>query len=121
MDATLPAEGTASENVAAKLRWYEQQLRSVLETAKHKYSNVRMFLFSDHGMTDTVGLVDLMPRIDALGFKFGVDFNAVYDSTMARFWFFSDKARKRIIEALAGAPHGRILTRQDLAQYGCDF
>jgi len=121
MDATLHAYGTDSEHVAAKLRWYEQQLRSVLETARKKYSNVRMFLFSDHGMTDTVGLVNLMPRIDALGFKFGVDFNAVYDSTMARFWFFNEQARKRIVEALGGEPHGRILTRQDLAGYGCDF
>jgi hypothetical protein len=80
-----------------------------------------MFLFSDHGMTDTVGLVDLRTRIDELGFQIGVDFNAVYDSTMARFWFFNKQARERIVEALGAEPHGRILTRTDLTEYGCDF
>src|SRR5216684_3922125 len=121
MDATLHAHGTDSPRVAAKIQWYEQQLRGILEIAQQKYSQVRMFLFSDHGMTDTVGLVDLGARIEALGFRLGVDFNAVYDSTMARFWFFNESARERIVEALGAEPHGRILTRTDLAEYGCDF
>jgi predicted AlkP superfamily pyrophosphatase or phosphodiesterase len=121
MDATLHQYGTDSEQVAAKIRWYEQQLRPLLELARQKYSQVRVFIFSDHGMTDTVHDVDLMSRIDALGLRFGIDFNAVYDSTMARFWFFKDRARERIVEALRTEPHGRILTRADLAGYGCDF
>jgi predicted AlkP superfamily pyrophosphatase or phosphodiesterase len=121
MDAILHAHGTDSKPVADKLRWYEQQLREVLQAAKAKYANVRIFLFSDHGMTDTVGLVDLIPRIDALGLRFGVDFNAVYDSTMARFWFFNRQSRERIVETLRGEPRGRILAREDLAAYGCDF
>jgi hypothetical protein len=40
---------------------------------------------------------------------------------MARFWFFKSQARERIIEALRAEPRGRILTRDDLAEYGCDF
>src|SRR5216684_5143332 len=121
MDATLHAHGTDSPRVAAKIQWYDLQLRGILEIAQQKYSQVRMFLFSDHGMTDTVGLVDLRARIDTLGFRLGVDFNAVYDSTMARFWFFNKQARERIVEALGAEPHGRILTRTDLTEYGCDF
>src|SRR6266852_2291189 len=121
MDAVLHEHGTDSPRVASKIQWYERQLRGILETAQPKYSQVRMFLFSDHGMTDTVGLVDLRARIEALGFRLGVDFNAVYDSTMARFWFFNKQARERIVEALGAEAHGRILTRADLTEYGCDF
>ena len=121
MDATLHEFGTDSPQVAAKMQWYERQLRAILDTAHQKYSDVRMFVFSDHGMTDTVALVDLMERINRLGFRFGVDFNAVYDSTMARFWFFDERARARIIEALKAEPHGHILSEQELAEYGCDF
>ena len=72
-------------------------------------------------MTDTIESVDLMSRIAALGLKFGVDFNAVFDSTMARFWFFNEQARARVTEALKGEAHGQILTRDKLADYGCDF
>jgi predicted AlkP superfamily pyrophosphatase or phosphodiesterase len=121
MDAVLHAHGTDSARVADKIRWYEQQLRAVLELTRQKYAQVRVYVFSDHGMTDTVGDVDLIARIDALGFRLGVDFNAVYDSTMARFWFFNPQARERIIEALGSEKRGRILTRGDLAEYGCDF
>jgi len=121
MDATLHAYGTDSPKVAAKIQWYEEQIRKVLATAERKYSKVRIFLFSDHGMTDIIGLVDLIPRIDALGYRLGVDYNVVYDSTMARFWFFRDDARARVVEALKGEPHGRILNRADLTEFGCDF
>jgi len=122
MDATLHQYGGDSEHVAAKIRWYEQRLRGILEQARQKYAQVRVFVFSDHGMTDTIQDVDLMSRIDALGFRFGIDFNAVYDSTMARFWFFNnEEARRKVVETLKAEPHGRILTRADLADYGCDF
>jgi len=121
MDATLHAYGTDSPKVAAKIKWYEDQLRRVLATAQRRYPKVRMFLFSDHGMTDITGLVDLKPRIDALGFRLGKDYNVVYDSTMARFWFFRGDVRERVVEALKGEPHGRILNRADMAGFGCDF
>ena len=121
MDAVLHAHGTDSVRVAEKIRWYEEQLRAVIEVARQKYVQVRVYVFSDHGMTNTVGDVDLIGRIDALGFRLGVDFNVVYGSTMARFWFFNPRARERIVEALGGETRGRILTREDLAEYGCDF
>ena len=121
MDAILHAHGTHSPQAAAKIRWYEQQLRTVLETARGKYSAVRMFVFSDHGMTDIIDLVNLIPSVDALGFRLGVDYSVVYDSTMARFWFFNSQARDRIVQTLRGERHGRILDRRDLAEFGCDF
>ncbi len=44
----------------------------------------------------------LMKRIESLPLKFGVDYSAVYDSTMARFWFLKPHARA-IIEGSAAA------------------
>ena len=121
MDAVLHEFGSNSEHVVKKLQWYEKQLRTILAQARQHYSAVNLYIFSDHGMTDTIGTVDLMSRIGALDLKFGVDFNAVYDSTMARFWFFTDQARERIREALQSEPRGQILTADKLAEYGCDF
>ena len=55
--------------------------------------NASMTLFSDHGMTPVTDRFDLVGAIDELGFSMPKDYLAVYDSTMARFWFFNPEAR----------------------------
>lgn len=121
MDALLHAEGTASPRVAEKVAWYDRHLRRVLEVAAENYDEVRLFIFSDHGMTDIEETCDLMQQIDRLPYKFGRDYVAMYDSTMARFWFFDDGARDEIRRVLAGEDRGEILSEESLAEYGCDF
>jgi len=121
MDAVLHAKGTAAAEVTDKIAWYETQLRTVLKTANEHYGEVSLTIFSDHGMTDVIKVSDLMPRIEKLGLNFGVDYAAVYDSTMARFWFMHDDARLRISSALHAEPDGKILTEDELRAFGCDF
>ena len=41
---------------------------------------------------------------------------AVYDSTMARFWFFHERARAEITACLGAIPEGRILSDGELEQ-----
>ena len=79
-----------------KLDWYEQQLRRTLSVASQHYRDVRVFICSDHGMATVDRNVDLMNRIESLPLKFGKDYVAVYDSTMARFWFMNDAARQAV-------------------------
>jgi hypothetical protein len=121
LDGVLHAHGTQSPEAAQKLAWYEAQLRSVLAQARRRYDETRLFVFSDHGMTDVADTCDLMARINALGLRFGVDYAAAYDSTMARFWFLQPGARERITAALDAEPRGRILSDAQLAAWGCDF
>ena len=45
---------------------------------------------------------DLAAEVESTGLGTPEDYLAVYDSTMARFWFFSDDARKKITERLRG-------------------
>ena len=49
------------------------------------------------------------------------DYLAVYDSTMARFWFFSEKARREITECLQAQPCGRVLSDEELSEMGTLF
>ena len=51
----------------------------------------------------------------------GVFFLAVYDATMARFWFFSDRARQVITSLLASLPCGRVLDDAELERLGILF
>jgi hypothetical protein len=76
---------------------------------------------SDHGMTPVRGHYDLVKDIKGLPFKMPEDYLAVYDSTMARFWFFSESARREVVALLTALPCGRILTDGELRQLGVLF
>lgn len=121
MDAVLHQYGTAGVSVTEKIGWYQRQLRAVLTVARRHYGRVNIHVFSDHGMTDVQSCSGLMADIDALGLKFGRDYAAMYDSTMARFWFLNESARQQIIGALVGRRDGDILSKSTLAEWGCDF
>ncbi|OGG44597.1 MAG: hypothetical protein A3F84_05560 [Candidatus Handelsmanbacteria bacterium RIFCSPLOWO2_12_FULL_64_10] len=121
MDAVLHAHGARSPAVEEKIRWYDRRLRSVIRLAQTSYDAVHVYIFSDHGMTDVTDCCDLVAQIDRLGLRFGVDYAAIYDSTMARFWFLKGPARERVVEALRAEPRGEILSEERLAGYGCDF
>ncbi len=121
LDGVMHRWGPDHEATARKVREYDAWLRDVVATAGRRYGEVRLHVFSDHGMTRVTGSSDLMERVTRTGLRFGVDFAAVYDSTMARFWFLRPGARERIQEVLAEESRGRVLTEQSLRAYGCDF
>ncbi|NOZ01469.1 MAG: hypothetical protein GXP54_06215 [Deltaproteobacteria bacterium] len=121
LDGVLHEKGTRADEVGRKIAWYEKQIRTLLKTARARYDDVRVHVFSDHGMADVTGLCDLMSRIEGLGLRYGRDYAAVYDSTMARFWFLREGARERISGVLEDESCGRMLTDEELVGYGCDF
>lgn len=121
MDAILHDDGTSSARVEAKIAWYEAQIRALLERARKHYGKVKLYIFSDHGMTPTKETCDLIPIVQATGLKFGEDYVAVYDSTMARFWFLKPGAREKIEAALAKEPRGHVLTEAEKAQWKVRF
>jgi hypothetical protein len=108
--------------VDAAFARFERWLREIHEIAAQHYREVRMYLFSDHGMTDTTAVSKMRTDFEKAGFVFGRDYAAVWDSTMARFWFpGSGKAREEICEWLHARKEGRILTPGELEQWGCLF
>lgn len=121
MDATLHDDGSPSARVDAKIAWYARQVQEIYTLACTQYDEVRLHVFSDHGMTNVIRSVDVMRHIDALPLRFGVDYAAMYDSTMARFWFLTPSAREAISTALSAIPEGHLMTEEEMAGYGCDF
>src|SRR4029078_6533394 len=59
-------------------------------------------------------LLDLRSKIESLPVRAAKDYAVVYDSTMARFWFFHDRARQQIITCLNQVPQGRIVPDSEL-------
>jgi len=121
LDALLHRHGTAAPEPRRHIRWLESALRDLLAVARAKDPSAVLRVFSDHGMTDVTDHCDLQERIARTGLRWGKDYAAVYDSTMARFWFLRDGAKERVEEALRAEPRGRVLSESDLAGFGCDF
>lgn len=121
MDAILHRDGTDASTVSEKIAWYAERVTALRDRAQRQYDEVRLHVFSDHGMTDVTSDVEVMAPINRLGLRFGVDYAAVYDSTMARFWFLNEAARGKIVDTLATIPAGHLLNDAELAAWGCTF
>lgn len=116
LDGLLHRVGNDSPEIPARLRVYEQWIEQVERLAGECYEGVDLHVFSDHGMANCDVHLDLAKVIDALPLRFGTDYTVVYDSTMARFWFAHEEARRLVEEALAGVPQGRILPDTELRE-----
>jgi hypothetical protein len=108
-----------TEGVRERLRWYEAGLRRIFEAARG-VRETRMLIFSDHGMTPIRWTYDLRRDVAVLGLS-ERDYLAAYDSTMARFWTWNDRARDRLVEVLTDHPCGQLLGRDELTRLGVWF
>jgi predicted AlkP superfamily pyrophosphatase or phosphodiesterase len=121
LDGVLHRVGNLSPEVPAKLDAYEPWLAELMAKALQHYEKVSLTIFSDHGMANCDILLDLRAKIEALGLRFGEDYAVVYDSTMGRFWFFHDRARRIITECLRKVASGRIVPDEELQKLGTLF
>ena len=114
LDGLLHSVGNRSAEIPERLRVYEQWIGQLLSAARDRYEEVQLYVFSDHGMANCDRHLDLMSRIEALPLQMERDYAVVYDSTMARFWFFNDQARQLITRELQRVPEGRIVPDEEL-------
>ena len=110
----MHTHGTTSDKTREKIAYLDKEIRAVYLEALKNYQEVSIYVFSDHGMYDVTTGYDLISDIDALGLEYGEDYVAMYDSTMARFWFKNDTAREKITNALSLVKEGNILDDDDL-------
>ncbi len=116
LDGLLHSVGNQSPEIPKRLRMYEEWVEQVLTAAQGHYDEVKLYVFSDHGMANCDELLDLKAKIDALEVRMEKDYAVVYDSTMARFWFFNEQAREKITRSLQTVPQGRILPDSELEE-----
>jgi predicted AlkP superfamily pyrophosphatase or phosphodiesterase len=121
LDAFLHLRCQDTVQVASRVAWYATTLRDLHDTAVRRDPTAGFTVLSDHGMTPVQHQHDLARHIEALGLRLPEDYLVVYDSTMARFWFFTDRARRRISDRLGQAYCGRILPEPELEALGLGF
>lgn len=121
LDGLLHRVGNQAAEIDPKLAEYEAWITRTLELARQNYDSVTLHVFSDHGMANCDTHLDVAARINSLGLQPGTDYNVVYDSTMARFWFFNEEARQRVTTALNKVPEGRIVPDSELKAMRAHF
>ena len=99
---------------AETLQKYSDKIARLYRTAVETYGAADIHVFGDHGMAPTVASIDIQARLATLPIKASVDYLCLLDSTMARFWFFSDRARELVTVALSEVDGGRWLDADDL-------
>lgn len=121
LDSYLHFNVKDPDGVSAKMRFYEDGLRSVHDAAVAAGRRPAMCVFSDHGMTPIRETRDLIAEVEKLPLRAPEHYLPSYDSTMARFWFSSSDAETRIRALLDELPYGRVLPEAELASLGLDF
>ncbi|HMD99006.1 MAG TPA: alkaline phosphatase family protein [Terriglobia bacterium] len=121
LDRLFHTHGHDEKELDSRLASYEDRLRELFLTAQRRDPEAVLAVFSDHGMTPVENTYDLAGDIDRLGFAMPEDYLAVYDPTMARFWFFRGSARAKIAGCLRGESCGRILSEDELRDLGILF
>jgi len=121
LDGLLHRVGNQSDEIQKKLQSYEEWITGLYRQALSRYRQVHLYVFSDHGMANCEEHLDLRARIEALGLKTGIDYAAVYDSTMGRFWFFNAEAERKIREVLQQVPEGRVIPNEELQELKAYF
>ena len=120
---TASFDGVLHDNVGdfttiqSKLDKIKIQIENLYEKAAEHAETVHFTIFSDHGMTPLTGTVDMIKKITESGLVFGKDYGVCYDSTMARFYYLNNNAKKVIEEIMKLFP-GHFLSKEEEIRYG---
>ena len=123
LDGTGHAYGPNSTELQSRITSTDFLLQELIESLRHRFDLVSVVLFGDHGMVNVTRTLDVGDALSGSGLQFGSDYAYFLDSTMARFWFFHQRARGVVEKILMGLAGGRILREEDLQRYGiasCD-
>jgi hypothetical protein len=113
LDALGHRYGPHPELFRECLREIDSWIRTTYETAKQQSLVCNFIITSDHGMVDVKETVDIENEFRRMPLKAPKDYLYFLDSTMARFWFFNEKARTLIEEMLEKIPKGHILSQEE--------
>ncbi|HXM20966.1 MAG TPA: alkaline phosphatase family protein [Terriglobales bacterium] len=121
MDMFLHLHCNEPASIGERIRWYESQLRKLFALAQNIDQNATFTVISDHGMTPVRNKYDILGDIESLHLRTPDDYLAVYDSTMARFWFFNEFSRSAVHSVLQEVSCGHVLSQEELRRFGVWF
>ena len=113
LDKVTHERGTGSPITIEKVKELDYFLEKLVEGLSRKYERMTTIVYSDHGAVDVHRKLDVMELLDGCNLILKRDYLFFLDSTMARFWFFNEKARRIITNVLGDLDGGYLLTMKD--------
>jgi predicted AlkP superfamily pyrophosphatase or phosphodiesterase len=119
-DAFGHANALNPELMLEKASDYANKISGLIQKLDSLKRPYKVNVISDHGMVPRRGEVNVRQALAKLPYKDGIDYWAVLDSTMARFYVTSPSVTEAIKESLTDLP-GSFLTEEDKTKYKIRF
>lgn len=109
--------GRKIDSIRPFLQEVDNQLREIYDYALE--AGYAFSVLGDHGMVPVDKKIDLMGAVDKLGYKLHKDYEAFYDSTLARFWLRNKDFEQEVYNLLKKryAEYGFIVTKDNCKKY----
>ncbi len=102
----------------------DRKIRVLFEAYEKQHPGVQFLVIGDHGMTDVHTNVDVATVVHGYASRshllHGVDYLLFLDSTLARLWYLTDKARRDLSGVWSLDPlgtTGKLMTPEDAAKH----
>jgi predicted AlkP superfamily pyrophosphatase or phosphodiesterase len=103
------------------MRKVDASIRDVMSELKKRYDQINCVIIGDHGMVEVSDTVNVQERLLDAGVKQNEGILYFLDSPMARFWFFDEGVKSKVLAVLGNIPGGRILTQVDIDHYHLNY
>jgi predicted AlkP superfamily pyrophosphatase or phosphodiesterase len=113
--------GLHSKDFIKQLRLFDELCSSFLRKIMNIEKDMAVTIFSDHGMKNVDGTINLKNIVDSTELKIEKDYLLFLDSTIARFWTFNEKARESLTEVLMNTKGGHLLNTEETIKYKINF
>ena len=121
LDGLMHTVGPNDPRVGRTLSEYSARIEAIVAKARERHDEVEVYAFGDHGMAQVDHTHDLWEPLRALPLRVPDDYLYFLDSTMARFWFRTDEARRTVRGLLKTLDFGRILEISELQELGAFY
>lgn len=121
LDGVGHAHGPDASEISEELLRVDRGMERIYNLAADRFDIVHFVVMGDHGMIRVAQTIDLASVLTSLPLSQGKDYLYLLDSTMARFWFFTDGAKEEVTNELAVIKGGRILEQKDKDKYHLNY
>jgi predicted AlkP superfamily pyrophosphatase or phosphodiesterase len=96
-DGLVHKDGVSSETRHRVVKEVDERVRKLKEAMEERFEDPWIIICGDHGMVDCTEYIDIWGMVEekakAHKLENGEDYLMFLDSTLARFWFFTDQAK----------------------------
>jgi len=111
LDTIAHKHGTRSHQVMECVKGYDNIISVLMEMDSD------IVIWSDHGMIDVAGIIDVESILRSLKLSLGRDLVYFIDSTSCRIWAKNDEVERSCRQKLSEVKNGKVLSQDEIAGF----